>query len=149
MFRCCYSQRQQRVYYIFASWRPCHAQNEIRLFPLCGVKVLHPAQKIQLDRQLWPTQKQRTDRRTKRYPGCLVHLVSDMLYCVIATRFQPNLYIVQNGGRLVGLPSGLAVAFIDMRSASALKPRTIVDIGWVDVDWQRPCETRQSQRELP
>ena len=39
----------------------------MRSFPLCGVKVLHPAQIIELDRQ--PCRRP----KHKKHPGCLAH----------------------------------------------------------------------------
>ena len=40
------------LYYVTASWVPYHKHYVIRSFPLWGVKVLHPAHMIELDRQL-------------------------------------------------------------------------------------------------
>ena len=51
-FRCGHVRREQRGYYVTASWVPYHEHYVIRPFPLCGLNVFHPAQMIKINRQL-------------------------------------------------------------------------------------------------
>ena len=60
---------------------------------MCGVKVIYLAQMVYLDNQLWATTKKQNKK--KRYTGCLAHLVSGMIYSVVANRPQPNLYKIE------------------------------------------------------
>ena len=46
IFGCGHSQRQQWGCYVIASWAPYHKHYVMRSFPVCGVKLLHPAQTI-------------------------------------------------------------------------------------------------------
>ena len=72
------------------------------IIPPARSKVLHPAQMMQLDRQLWQPavaatakKKQKKKRYVPCYPGCLLlaYVVSGMFYSVVANRHQPNLHI--------------------------------------------------------
>ena len=54
-----------------ASWMPYHKPYVIRSFPLCRVKVHHPAQTIQ---RVIPRKPKR-----KRCPGCLAHAMISVL----------------------------------------------------------------------
>ena len=59
-------------------------------FPLCGVRVLHPAQYDLLDNHQGDRQKQKQKQQKKRHAGCLSHAVIGMFYSVVANQRQPQ-----------------------------------------------------------
>ena len=72
--------------------RGCHiittTRYMIRPFPLCGVKVLHPAQN-----GLTRPPDTVTAKTNGMYPGYLAHAVSGVLCSVVANPRQPNRHI--------------------------------------------------------
>ena len=93
-FRCGHIQRRQWVWYVTASWALYHmpwytpSHWVIRLFPLCGVKALHPAQYDLTRPPAMVTAKK------KQYLGCPAHAVIGVFNRVVANRRQPYSYTI-------------------------------------------------------
>ena len=69
----------------------------IRSSPLCGVKVLHPAQ-YDLTRQPLTVTAKKKQGKKRRYRGCLAHEVIGVFYSIVANRRQPYHAAARAGG---------------------------------------------------
>ena len=99
-FPCRQFQRQQWEYYVTASWVSHLEHYVIRSFPLARSKGSSPHTN-DITRQPAADDRQR-EKKKKKYPGCLAHVVSGMFYSVVATRRQPNLHKIGGGQMATG-----------------------------------------------
>ena len=68
---------------------PCSHYYAMRSSPLCGVRVVHPAQYDLTRQRSWQPPK---NKQNKRYPGCLAHTVIGMFYNVVANHANSNIH---------------------------------------------------------
>ena len=81
------SRDSNGYYYVTALWVPYHIHTRyvMRSFPLCGFRVLHPAQY-----DLHNSTTIRVTAKKKQCPGCLAHAVTGMFNSVVANQRQPQ-----------------------------------------------------------